>query len=254
MHVCIYPTSLTQEGSDTRSVFKRTKADFPPLLGWLHYQGERTHFSYYLPSAGERIDRFIPFPRTLARIEIQLCAGVVYWPPTRPSCQKKKCTCVNNRCIRSKISGDQRRPWLLKGWIECEIVTLVGSRWTSNCYITPATWSSDQLEFRSVGVQISRREDARMRTMSQRSWALRPPVEQLRRTGKKRCYGHKNGGSICCSSVQSPTPLSQRKTFSNPFEPFQIKWEVYFSKELSSLVLIVLNMCMVAYVLCGYTT
>ena len=29
---------------------------------------------------------------------------VTYWP--RPSCQKKKCTWVNNRCIRSKISGD----------------------------------------------------------------------------------------------------------------------------------------------------
>ena len=49
-------------------------------------------------------------------------------------------------------------------------------------------------------------------------------------------------GSICCSSVQSPTPLSHSKTFRNPFEPFQIKWEVYFSKELCSLVSIVLNM------------
>ena len=35
---------------------------------------------------------------------------VSYWP--RPSCQKKKCTCVNNRCIRSKISGDNLDcPW-----------------------------------------------------------------------------------------------------------------------------------------------
>ena len=48
----------------------------------------------------------------------------------------------------------------------------------------------------------------------------RPPVEQPRRTGKKRCYGHKSGG---CSSVQPPTHLSHSKTFSNPFEPFQIK-------------------------------
>ena len=31
------------------------------------------------------------------------CIIVAYWH--RPSCQKKKCTCVNNRCIRSKISG-----------------------------------------------------------------------------------------------------------------------------------------------------
>ena len=31
-------------------------------------------------------------------------------------------------------------------------------------------------------------------------------------------------GTICCSSVRSPTPSHTR--------PFQIKWEVYFSKEL----------------------
>ena len=74
---------------------------------------------------------------------------VAYWPPTRPSCQNKKCTCVNNRCIRSKISGNQGRPWLSRGSIECEIVTLAGSRWVSNYYITPATGSSDQMAFRA---------------------------------------------------------------------------------------------------------
>ena len=66
----------------------------------------------------------------------------------RPSCQKKKCTCVKNRCIWSKISRDQGRPQLLRGWIECKIVSLTGSRWLSNYYITPATGSSDQLEER----------------------------------------------------------------------------------------------------------
>ena len=86
-------------------------------------------------------------------------------------------------------------------------------------------------EVQSVGNQTSWREDAGMRNMSQRGWVPRPPVEQPRRAGKKRCYGHKSGGSICCSSV-SPTP-SHSKTFSNPFEPVQIKWEVYFSKGLS---------------------
>ena len=68
---------------------------------------------------------------------------VTYWP--RPSCQKKKCTCVNHRCIRSKISGDNldcRRVELSKN------VTLARSRWASNYYITPATGSSDQLERR----------------------------------------------------------------------------------------------------------
>ena len=49
-------------------------------------------------------------------------------------------------------------------------------------------------KFRLVGVQISWREDAGMKNMSQRGWAPRRPVEQPRRTGKKRCYGHKSGG------------------------------------------------------------
>ena len=73
---------------------------------------------------------------------------VAYWPPTRPSSQNKKFTCVNNRCIRSKISGVQGWPWLSRGWIEYKIVTLAGSRWMSNYYITTATGSSDQLEGR----------------------------------------------------------------------------------------------------------
>ena len=94
---------------------------------------------------------------------------VEYWPPIRQSCQKKKCTCVNNRCIRSKISGDQGRPWLSRGWIECEIVTLAGSRWMSNYYITP--------------------------------------VEQPRRTGKKGCDSQKSwGGQYVAVFVWSPTP------------------------------------------------
>ena len=59
---------------------------------------------------------------------------VAYWPQL--SCQKKKFTCVNNRCIRSKISGGVR------------IVTLAGSKWSSNYNITPATGSSDQSEKR----------------------------------------------------------------------------------------------------------
>ena len=56
----------------------------------------------------------------------QLNHFVAYWP--RLSSQKKNCTSVNNRCIRSKISGDQGWPWLSRGWIECEIVTLAWRR------------------------------------------------------------------------------------------------------------------------------
>ena len=67
---------------------------------------------------------------------------------TRPSCQKKKCTCVNNRCIRSKIS-DQARPWLSRGWIECEIVTLAGRRVGIKLLYNPG-----DRKFRSVGEKM----------------------------------------------------------------------------------------------------
>ena len=59
-------------------------------------------------------------------------------------------------------------------------------------------------------------------------------------------------GSICCSSVRSPTP-SHSKTFCNPFEPFQIKWEVCFSKELCRSSLLCRRYDS-ACILCGYTT
>ena len=45
----------------------------------------------------------------------------------------KRCTCVNNRCIRSKISGDN----LDCGQVELDAdVTPTRSRWVSNNYIT----------------------------------------------------------------------------------------------------------------------
>ena len=99
------------------------------------------------------------------------------------------------------------------------------------------SWRSDQLEIRcgrenqhpvegALRPRLSScswREDAGMRNMSQRGWAPRPSVEQPRRTGKKRCYGHKSGGQYVVvpffSNSLSHTTLS-------------IKWELDFSKEL----------------------
>ena len=43
--------------------------------------------------------------------------------------------------------------------------------------------------------------------------------------------GHKSGGQYIAVFVQSPTS-SHSKTLSNPFWTFQIKWEVYFFKEV----------------------
>ena len=83
-----------------------------------------------------------------------------------------------------------------------------------------------------VDVQISWREDAGMRTMSQRGYALRTP--RLSNTGERErntVMAIRVGVNMLQFSSASNS-LSHSKTFSNPFEPFQIKWEVYFSKEL----------------------
>ena len=153
---------------------------------------------------------------TMALAAWQLCViwltSVAYWPPTRPSCEKKKCACVNKRCIRSKISGDQGQPWLSRNWIECEIVTLAGSRWASNYYITPATSNyyitpAFSLQLTWTKVQVSWSENAGMGTISlQRLGPPRPPVEQPRRTARKGCDSQKRGGQYVAVFVRSPTP------------------------------------------------
>ena len=111
--------------------------------------------------------------------------------------------------------------------------------WVSNHYITRLKTGS-QL----VGDQMSWREDAGLRNMSQRDWA---PSWATKEIGKETRLWPIEWGSICVSSVRSPTPSHT--------QPFQIKWEVYFSKELccSSLSC----RCVIhtdVYVLCGYTT
>ena len=76
-------------------------------------------------------------------------------------------------------------------------------------------------------------------------WASRPPVEHPGERERKT----DGGGSICCSSVRSPTP-SHTQTF-------QIKWEVYFSKRLcrSSFLLLCRydSECICIYIMCLYS-
>ena len=131
---------------------------------------------------------------------------VTYWP--WPSCQKKKCTCVNNRCIWSKISGDNLDCWRVELKTN---VTLARSRWTSNYYITPATGSSDQLEIRCWNENHVLVEAG-------------PPGPWLSSPGKRErnaAVARRVEGSICCSSVQSPTHLSQIIPFVTLLNPFK---------------------------------
>ena len=90
-----------------------------------------------------------------------------------------------------------------------------------------------------------------VKTGSQLVWRSDPLVTSCGRASQRLWPIER--GSICCSSVRSPIPFHT--------QPFQIKWEVYFSKRLcrsSSLCRCILH----AYVLCvcivghghGYTT
>ena len=124
----------------------------------------------------------------------------------------------------------------MDGLNECEIVTLAGRRVGVKLLYNPGedrksvSWGSDELETRcgresqhpaegalrplieQFGDQTSWRVDAGLRNMSQRGWAPRPPVEQPRRTGKKRCCGHRRGGQYVAVLFGLQLPLTH-----NPF-------------------------------------
>ena len=91
-------------------------------------------------------------------------------------------------------------------------------------------------------VQISWREGVEMWTMSQER--LDPPDPRLSSPEERErnaAMARRVGVYMLQFYSVSNSPLTDN-TFRNPFEPFQIKWEVYFSKELFPLVFIVLNM------------
>ena len=116
----------------------------------------------------------------------------------------------------------------------------IGSRWTTNYYITPATGSSDQLE-RSCWNENHVRAEA-----GPLGPRLSNPEERERKAVIARIV---EGGQYVAVFVRSPTHLSHTT--------LSIKWEVYFSKELCPLIVIVLNVsaCIcVCIVGCDYTT
>ena len=120
----------------------------------------------------------------LRQLHIELTSswnGVVYWPPTRASSQNRKCTCVNNRCIRSR--NIRILPWLSRGWIECEIVTLAGRILDVKLLYNP----SDK-KFKSVGVKMQYREPAPSRVGPQApDWAIAVGVQSPRQL-ERRCW------------------------------------------------------------------
>ena len=78
--------------------------------------------------------------------------------------------------------------------------------------------------------------------MSQQRLGLHAPGWAAQENGKEMLLSPEELGGVnmlqfCSVSNSSLTD----NTFRNPFEPSQIKWDIYFSKELCPLVFIVLN-------------
>ena len=74
--------------------------------------------------------------------------------------------------------------------------------------------------------QLERR--CRNENMSQRGWVPKAPGwAALGEKERNAFMSIRVRVNMFCSVSNSP---SHSKIFSNPFEPFQIKWEVYFSK------------------------
>ena len=105
-----------------------------------------------------------------------------------------------------------------------------------NYYIT--RWRQEVREF---GDQTSWREDAGMRTCPREAG----PPAALENENDTRLCPEGLERSICCSSVRSPTP-SHTQTF-------QIKWEVYFFKEVFARLLLCVVMILHIYAY-DYTT
>ena len=124
---------------------------------------------------------------------------VVYWPTTRPGCQNRKCTNVNNRCIRSR--NIRIITLTVDGLNECNCDThkKVGVELLHNSVKTGCqlVWRPDQLETRfgresqhpAEGASGSRLRVWRSDQFVRRCLIEEHVPEQTRKTGKKRGYG-----------------------------------------------------------------
>ena len=116
----------------------------------------------------------------------------------------KKCTCVNNRCISSKISGDN---------LECRRVefganvTLTGSRWMSHNNITRCNRKFGQFGF-EVWSQLLQFEA--VRTRARRDLGPQgPQLSSLVEWERSAAIAGESWGSTCCSLCSvSNSPLT----------------------------------------------
>ena len=75
VYIYVFTNPSVRAGYDTRSIFLRSLTGLL-FLDLLYHQGWRTSLPYYLPMAGGRITRFIPFPRALQSVSSRICTRV----------------------------------------------------------------------------------------------------------------------------------------------------------------------------------
>ena len=162
---------------------------------------------------------------------------VTYWPSTEPSI--KRCTCVTgSRCIRSRMSEYHRDIWT---WLNSvQMRTPTGSRWTKKQLynqVPQTAWvSSVQFELQfQLGIRC--RSENQFQTeglgLQDPGWAAQQNEEEV------LLWSEELGVNMWQSLSVSNSPLThnQHQPFRNPFA--NKVWEVYFSKEVCSVVIIV---------------
>ena len=158
---------------------------------------------------------------------------------------KLKSQCYNHRLMhRKRVTCELHDSYSRLMTIKHAIPKILSGR--LNYYIT--RWRQEVSEFGDPLVTRCSRESPHPA-----EWAPGPPVELHRRTRKTQRWWPFEWGSICCSSVRSPTP-SHSKTLSNPFRTLSIKWEIYIFLKDCLVMITYVYVFMDASVLYEYTT
>ena len=168
---------------------------------------------------------------------------VTYWPSTQLSI--KRCTCLNNKCIRSRYRGITFTLWT---WLN-SVQTPTESRWPSKNYITRCHRQFEFVgvrgrqssvrgsEFQSL-LEIRCRSDSQLQTEGlgpqDPGWAAHQNEEEVLLLSEEL-------GVNMLQSLFRLQLTSHTQPFRNPFATYsRMKvWEVYFSKEVCSFVIIV---------------
>ena len=199
--------------------------NFQPILVYIYIYIQAELFMWW-DHFGRRCLFLLMGSKHCKTDKISVC--VTYWSSTELSI--RRCTSVNNRCIRSKISGYHLDLWT--SWIQCNC----NAHWKQvdikQLYnqVPQTAWVSW-----SSSCSSRQREPAPDRGLRPSGPWLSSPAEWGRSAAILR--GTWDQYVAVCAVSNSPLTHNQYQPFCNPFE--NKVWEVYFSKEECSFVIIV---------------